>query len=187
MNEYIRERIAVLNRQQDQMKHLAEQEEIRRLNERKHAREMRRQKRFDEYLAGERQHMLAADEWSHKHRAYLEEIQREDYEREGMFNAECDQRELDCFWGIDLYEQHLQAEEKRLRHFYQYRLMSLNKELKVMGCIKGLVPTDIVPIGNLPEDNDFDDMKERRKYMIKKFKAEEVRSQTKIKLKTKFF
>lgn len=196
LKDYIQERLTVLDRQQDQMKAMQEEEELRRQQQRIFDKQERRRLRFAAYLQEERWHMEVEDARSHALRAYLEEIQRENMERENMFNAECDQREMDRFWGVDYFEECLRIEEQRLRAFYQARVIQLNRELQKMGCVqprrkKGdretlLVPVDVRPIGSLPEEQTFLDQaadKARQLYMIKKLKAEEIRSQLKYRLK----
>lgn len=118
------------------MKILQEQEEIRRLEARRFDKEQRREARWQQYLAIEREHMTQEDHRAHAVRAYQEEIARETYERECMFNAECDQCEIDRFWGLEYYAQALQEEERRLRRFYHERVVQLNRELVKMGCVK---------------------------------------------------
>lgn len=196
LKDYIKERITVLDRQQDLMKTIQEEEEIRRQQQRVFDKQERRRLRFEAYLMQERSHMEAEDGRSHALRAYLKEIWREDFERESMFNAECDQREVDRFWGLDYYEEMLREEEKRLRAFYQARIIQLNREMQKMGCVqprrkKGdretlVVPVEVRPIGSLPEEQAFmieAADKARQMYMIKKLKAEEIRSQVKYRLK----
>lgn len=196
LKDYIKERITVLDRQQDLMKSLQEEEEIRRQQQRMFEKQERRRLRWEEYLATERFHMENEDARSHAHRAYIEEIYRENEERENMYNMECDQREIDRFWGLDYYEEMLREEEKRLRAFYQARIIQLNREMQKMGCVqprrkKGdretlIVPVEVRPIGSLPEEKSFMAQaadKARQLYMIKKLKAEEIRSQVKYRLK----
>lgn len=43
-----------------------------------------------------------------------------------MQSEEVDQRKVDRFWGLDLYERNMHAEEKRLKEQYLLRVAQLN-------------------------------------------------------------
>ena len=53
-----------------------------------------------------------------------------------MFRAEQDQRLVDRFWGLDLFERNMHAEEHRLREQYRRRVAELNGYLAYTGAIK---------------------------------------------------
>ena len=53
-----------------------------------------------------------------------------------MFRAEQDQRLVDRFWGLDLFERNMHAEEQRLREQYRRRVAELNGYLAYTGAIK---------------------------------------------------
>jgi len=62
-----------------------------------------------------------------------------------MANAESDQRLVDRFWGLDLNELNLQAEERRLRAMYLQRVAQLNGCLVQTKAIKPFAIQNISP------------------------------------------
>ena len=189
IRNYVTEKTVVYQRREDQLRHMAEEYEQNRILKRQHDREERRRQRFMIYLEKEREHMMFEDERSYKLRAYEFELMREQQEREDMFNEECDQCEVDRYWGIDAFEANIRNEERRLREFYEQRVYEANRRLVTMGTVKPLKRSEValVPLGRLPEDNKYDDDRLRRQAVIKKLKAEEIRSRLKIKLPTVYY
>jgi hypothetical protein len=119
-----------------QKQHIAEEYEKNRLYERQLQREERRQQRFEEYLSYERNEMIYEDKRSFLLRELGYEQIREGIERENMFNEECDQCEIDHFWGIDTYYHRLNEEEKRLSHLYIQQVVKTNEQLSFMKLVK---------------------------------------------------
>jgi exonuclease VII large subunit len=189
MRNYVAEKTTIYQRREEQLRHMAEEYEQNRILKRQYDREERRRERFERYLTKEREHMLYEDERSYQLRDYHFEVAREQQEREDMFNEECDQCEIDRFWGIDMFEKNIREEEQRLRAFYEQRVYEANRRLVAMGTVKPLKRHEVslVPLGKLPEDHKFDDDRVRRQAVIKKLKAEEIRSKLKIKLPTVYY
>lgn len=189
IKNYVTEKTTIYQRREEQLRHMAEEYEQNRILKRQYDREERRRLRFLGYLEKEREHMMFEDERSYRLRDYEFELIREQQEREDMFNEECDQCEVDRFWGIDAFEINVRNEERRLREFYEQRVYEANRRLATMGTAKPLKRSEVslVPLGKLPEDNKFDDDRVRRQAVIKKLKAEEIRSKLKIKLPTVYY
>lgn len=110
----------------------------------------------------------------------------EQAEREDMYNEELDQTEFDRFWGLDLYERIQNEEETRLRKVYEDRVAYLNG---LMVQTRAIQPASkagriysFAKVGSLPEDNAFASEAQRRNAVIKKLKAEEVRSKLRVRV-----
>lgn len=180
LKDYVRERNVILDRHQKQMERIAAQAEADRIAQRAAERERRRALRFARYLEEERVFMAEEDRRSGLVRFLLYESVREERERARMFEEECEQCELDRFWGFDYYENCMKQEELRLRQFYEDRVRLKNEQLVNMKCILPAAPPKFTVFGTLPEDHAYDNNQERRLAVIKKLKAEEVRSKLKI-------
>ena len=167
------------------MASIAHELEESRIAKRAYERQQRKEKRFQEYLANERNTMSFEDDRSHHLRFYLWERDREFLELEGMVIAETEQCEVDRFWGLDYQQECLAREEIKFRKVYEERVWRTHEQMKLMGLVKpGAQRPDLVSIGNLPED-DIDDNNLRRMTVIKKCKAEEVRSKLKYRVPIK--
>jgi hypothetical protein len=116
-------------------------------------------------------------------RDYEWQVLHEQSEREDMFNEESEQRAFDRFWGLDLYVQVQNEEEARLRQFYEERVAYLNGLMVATRAVKGSKKHySVKRVGTLPEDNAFATEQERRDAVIKKLKAEEVRSKLRVRV-----
>ena len=116
-------------------------------------------------------------------RDYEWQVLHEQSEREDMYNEELDQTEFDRFWGLDLFIQIQNKEEMRLRKMYAERVTYLNS---MMAQTRAVLPAQktysCAKIGTLPEDDAYDTEQQRRTAVIRKLKAEEVRTKLKIRL-----
>jgi len=116
-------------------------------------------------------------------RDYDWQVLHEAAEREDMYNAECEQCEYDRFWGLDLFIQIQNDEERRLRQVYQERVEYLNNMMVKTHSVKPTIKTfSFAKIGTLQEDVVYTDEQMRREAVIKKLRAEEIRSKLKIRI-----
>lgn len=176
LKDYVRERLIILDRHQKQMIRIAEQAEEDRLAKRAAEKSARRAQRFAKYLEDERQRMVIEDRRSGEMRFLQYETVREAQERARMWEEECEQCERDRFWGLDYFENMMRREELRLRQFYEDRVRYKNDQLRQMGAMNPLQTAKLTVFGTLPEDREIDNNQERRMAIIRKLKAEEVRS-----------
>lgn len=115
-------------------------------------------------------------------RDYDWQVLHEAAEREDMYNAECEQCEYDRFWGLDLFIRIQNDEEKRLRKVYEERVAHLNSMLVRTKAVKETKKFSFAKIGTLAEDFVYRDEEMRREAVIRKLKAEEIRSKLKIRV-----
>lgn len=115
-------------------------------------------------------------------RDYDWQVLHEAAEREDMYNAECEQCEYDRFWGLDLFIRIQNDEEKRLRKVYEERVAHLNSMLVRTKAVKESKTFSFAKIGTLAEDFVYRDEEMRREAVIRKLKAEEIRSKLKIRV-----
>lgn len=115
-------------------------------------------------------------------RDYDWQVLHEAAEREDMYNAECEQCEYDRFWGLDLFIRIQNDEEKRLRKVYEERVAHLNSMLVRTKAVKETKKFSFAKIGTLAEDFVYRDEELRREAVIRKLKAEEIRSKLKIRV-----
>lgn len=134
LKDYVNERSKALRRRQLQMEHLAAQEECDRIQQRMNEREYNKVVRFAKFMEHERQLMRCEDERSYQLRRFEWESTQIAREREDMFLAEVEQCEVgDRFWGLDLFEHKLNAEEERLRRAYRDKVLDMNRKMHLMG------------------------------------------------------
>lgn len=176
LKDYVRERIVILDRHQKQMERVAEQAEADRIAQRTAEKAMRRAQRFARYLEEERQRMGEEDRRSGEMRFLWYEGAREHQERLLMWEEETEQCESDRFWGLDYYENMMRREELRLRQFYEERVKFKNGQLVTMGSVQPTNTVNFTVFGTLPEDKIYENNQDRRVAVIRKLKAEEVRS-----------
>ncbi len=129
LRDYVDNRILRLNRARLRMVYQQEREEDERITRRAEERRQRREERIARYEAIERGFMEAEDFLAAQCRIDDWERAREATERENMYNEEMDQREVDRFWGLDLFEANKRAELERLRQFYVERVKKTNEKL----------------------------------------------------------
>ncbi|RYH13211.1 hypothetical protein EON65_36220 [archaeon] len=182
LKDYVRERTVVLDRHQKQMERIAAQVETDRLAKRAAEREVRKQERYAKYLEQERYMMQEEDKRSGEMRFHGFEKKREEFERIRMYDEEMEQCEVDRFWGIDYYENMMAQEEQRLRKFYEDRVKYKNEQLVIMKSITSFKAPKFTTFGTLPEDHMYESSQERRLAVIRKLKAEEIRSDLKYRL-----
>ena len=122
--------------------------------------------------------MMYEDARSYQLRDYDWQCASEQREQEAMFNCELEQCEVDNFWGIDLFERRKNDEELRLRRAYEEKVARMNALLVRTTAIQRFDKPALVKVGTLHEDQWFhDDDRRRRDAVIRKLKAEEVRTQ----------
>ena len=155
--------------------------EQERLLNRRLDREKRREQRYLEYLLKERQHMNYEDYRSYQLRDYNWQCEHEQNEREGMFNEELNQIEVDRFWGLDLFVRRQYEEEARLRQLYADKVEKLNSILVKTRAVKACAVAKLTTVGTLPEDIAYSrDEDKRRDAVIRKLRAEQVRGSLKV-------
>lgn len=160
----------------DYKEYMAQLREVDRVERRKDDRLRRREARFQKYLEAECQHMMHEDWRSYQLRDYLWQCANEEREREGMFNAELDQTEVDSFWGLDIFERKKNEEELRLRKLYEIKVREMNTLLVRTSAINQFSAPSLTKIGTLHEDQYLmHDEHRRRDAVIRKLRAEEVR------------
>lgn len=134
LKDYVNERSKAFRRRQLQMEHLAEQEECDRVQQRLNEREHKKAVRFAKFMEYERHFMRCEDERSYRLRFFEWESAQIAREREDMFLTEVEQCETgDRFWGLDLFEHKLNAEEERLRRAYRDKVLDMNRKMRLMG------------------------------------------------------
>ena len=112
-----------------------------------------------------------------QHRDYEWQLLHEQSEREDMFNEYNEQTQYDRYWGIDIYTTYQYQEEQRLRKAYQQKIIELNQTMIQINSIKpNKKKLNLLKIGSLPIDNEYSNETERREAVIRKLKAEEIRS-----------
>jgi hypothetical protein len=100
-----------------------------------------------------------------------------------MFNEYLEQTAFDRFWGLDLYVQVQNQEEARLRKVYEDRVVYLNDLMAKTRAVKAARKHySMQRVGTLPEDHVYRDEQQRRDAVIKKLKAEEVRSKLRVRV-----
>lgn len=100
-----------------------------------------------------------------------------------MFNEYCEQTAFDRFWGLDLYERMQCEEEARLRKVYEDRVVYYNDLMVQTRSVKPAKQHySLRPVGSLPEDSAYETERQRREAVIKKLKAEEVRSKLRVRV-----
>lgn len=155
--------------------------EQERLLNRQLDREKRREQRYQQYLLKERQHMNYEDYRSYQLRDYSWQCEHEQNEREGMFNEELNQIEVDRFWGLDLFVRRQYEEEARLRQLYADKVEQLNSILVKTRAVKACAVAKLTTVGTLPEDIAYSrDEDKRRDAVIRKLRAEQVRGSLKV-------
>lgn len=155
--------------------------EQERLLNRQLDRENRREQRYLQYLLKERQHMNYEDYRSYQLRDYSWQCEHEQNEREGMFNEELNQTEVDRFWGLDLFVRRQYEEEARLRQLYAVKVEKLNSILVKTRAVKACAVAKLTTVGTLPEDIAYSrDEDKRRDAVIRKLRAEQVRGSLKV-------
>jgi hypothetical protein len=155
--------------------------EQERLLNRQLDREKRREQRYQQYLLKERQHMNYEDYRSYQLRDYSWQCEHEQNEREGMFNEELNQIEVDRFWGLDLFVRRQYEEEARLRQLYADKVEQLNSILVKTRAVKACAVAKLTTVGTLPEDIAYSrDEDKRRDAVIHKLRAEQVRGSLKV-------
>lgn len=123
--QYVNDRFAQITRQQRRLQRTLEVEEANRVAKRQADRDARRAARIAGYEREERRLMTIEDDLSYRRRFYEWEVACEAAERERMFNEECDQCEVDRYWGIDLAEQLRLEEEERQRRLFEGRVEAM--------------------------------------------------------------
>lgn len=205
LKDYVNERSKVFRRRHKQMELLAQQEERDRVERRLGDREQRRQAKFAQYLEAERAHMAAEDSRAYGVRLLAWETAQIEREREDMFNAQLEQTEVDRFWGLDLFERSLGAEEQRLKAAYERKVVALNQQMASMhaalpsfgsgkkirqriswtehsGDVKHPGDRETGERQYLDAVRAREKERARRDALIKKLKAEEVRTQLRYRL-----
>lgn len=183
---YINERSNILERKRNQMERMKEQKELDRV-EKRHAEKMsRREHKYQVYLSNERDLLTHEDDRSYKLRFYEWECRQEDREREDMYSEYLEQTEVDRFWGLELFERRLNAEEKRLREVYAKRVQYFNNQLVGMKQIhKSMKGFEVTSLGSMDTkyrtaDGGLSVPEEvRRNEIIRTLKVEEIRSELK--------
>lgn len=200
LKDYVNERTRLFRRREKQMELMSLQEEADRVERRKADKTRVKEEKFQKYLECERLSMTMEDEYSYKRRFFEWECDQIAREREDMFNAECEQTDIDRFWGFEVYERRINEEEKRLRHFYEQKVLRLNQELVVQKTtlpfkkhVKSIIINDsqgdTAAVAKVDREETFIEAhqrklieNERRLELIKKLKAEEVRGKLKYRL-----
>lgn len=115
---YVEARTRELNRKHQRNVRHNEQAEADRIELRKLQREERRAKRIAGYETRERAEMSIEDKHSAQYRFFMWETARILEERENMWNEECDQTEVDNFWGFPTDARRQAEERDRLKKIY---------------------------------------------------------------------
>lgn len=205
---HVKERMAELQFTEELAQQARLKAEQERLKKRAEDRVKRRELRFEQYLEAERDNMIFEDSRSYKvnfslhfylhstpcilsfrcnkftqFRDYEWQLLHEHSEREDMFNEEMEQTEFDRFWGFDLFEAMQNQEEERLRKMYEDRVIYFNKLMAHTRSVKPIKKYySFKHVGTLPEDHAYSTELERRCAVIKKLKAEEVRSKLNVRV-----
>ena len=125
---YVDNREARLKRKQELLKRTLQLEEESRVERRAADKLARRLLRFAQYEAVERGLMETEDNRSYKLRYWCRELEIAREERETMFNEECEQCQVDRFWGLDKFAHERDMHEKAVRDFFLKRV----KETRLM-------------------------------------------------------
>lgn len=129
LKDYIDERSRRLYRHRERRRREEQRLEEERIMKRRLEREERYRQRIASYEAKERLFMEVEDHYASEYRWKCWELEREMQEREDMFNEECEQCEVDRFFGFDLFEQRRREEIAKMRDFYRARVQTINEKL----------------------------------------------------------
>lgn len=138
-----------IERQKKILHRTLELEEETRLARRAADREDRRLVRISGYEQNERLLMEVEDEVSRKLRFLMFERGLEDREGELMYDEECEQTEVDRFWGFDLFDKQKQEQIQQLKKYYLNRVKVVNE---MLARTENIRPFKLTAVDNIDVD-----------------------------------